>query len=212
MATAERPQSGGFARNGPKGDGASPWQPILDFWFLPKADPASGGDRPEWFRKDPAFDATIRDRFSAEIDAAIAGAYADWDCDPHGALARIILLDQFTRNVFRGTSLAFAGDLLAFAAAKAMVDSGRDRLLDRVERSFVYLPFEHAENVDAQERGVALFEALGRESGREGAAEWAIRHRDIIARFGRFPHRNQILGRASTPEETEFLKTPGSGF
>ena len=213
MAMAEPPQADDCARTGPARAAAdAPWHPILDFWFLPKADPASGADRAEWFRKDAAFDATIRDRFGAEIDAAITGAYADWDRDPHGALARIILLDQFTRNVFRDTPRAFAGDSLALAAAKAMVDSGRHRLLDRVERSFVYLPFEHAEDLDTQERGVTLFEALGRESGREGAAEWAIRHRDIIARFGRFPHRNQILDRASTSEETEFLKTPGSGF
>ena len=187
-----------------------PWQPVLDFWFHPEGHAAHGDDRIEWFRKDAAFDASIRERFLPDIERAIGGAFVEWDAEPKGALARIILLDQFTRNVFRDTPRAFAGDPLALAAATALVDSGRDRLLNRVERSFVYLPFEHAEDLDMQRRGVALYEQLGREMGRDDAAEWAIRHRDIIARFGRFPHRNAILGRESTPEEVEFLKSPGS--
>ena len=190
------------------------WQRILDFWFLPEDHAEHGDDRPEWFRKDAAFDASIREQFLPDIETALAGGFADWesDGDPRGALARIILLDQFTRNTFRDTPRAFAGDALALEAAKSLVDSGRDKLLGRAERSFVYLPFEHAEDLASQQRGVALNEALGRETHRENAAEWAIRHRDIIARFGRFPHRNQILGRESTPEEIEFLKTPGSSF
>ena len=191
-----------------------PWQHVLDFWFLPEDHAEHGDDRPEWFRKDAAFDASIRERFLPDIETAIAGGFAEWasDGDPRSALARIILLDQFTRNTFRDTPRAFAGDALALEAAQSLVDSGRDKLLDRVQRSFAYLPFEHAEDLASQQRGVALFEALGRETNRENAAEWAVRHRDIIARFGRFPHRNRILGRESTPEEIEFLKTPGSSF
>ena len=197
-----------------------PWQPILDFWFLADGQAGSGQERPEWFRKDPAFDASIRQRFLEDIETALTGGFAAWDrglshgapSDPRASLARIILLDQFTRNVFRDTPLAFSGDARALSEARSLVDRGADRQLNRVERSFVYLPFEHAEDLAMQERGVALFEELGRESGEEGAAEWAIRHRDIIARFGRFPHRNQVLGRTSTPDEIAFLKTPGSSF
>lgn len=191
-----------------------PWQRVLDFWFLPDSDSAYGEDRVEWFRKDPAFDASIGECFLADIETAVAGGRTEWDADPRGLgpLARIIVLDQFTRNVFRDTPRAFAGDALALTAATALVDSGRDRLLNRVQRSFVYLPLEHAEDIASQHKGVALYEALGRDTGREGTAEWAIKHRDIIARFGRFPHRNRILGRDLTAEEIEFLKTPGSSF
>ena len=133
------------------------WQPVLDFWFLPEEDPAHGQARPEWFGKDPAFDALIEQRFGATISRALAGEFVEWDDDPRGALARIILLDQFTRNVFRDTPKAFAGDALALAAACAMLKGGRDRILAPVERTFVYLPFEHAEDITMQERGVALF-------------------------------------------------------
>lgn len=188
------------------------WQPILDFWFLPEGDPGHGKSRPAWFRKDPAFDLLIQQRFGEAISGALAGEFVEWDSDPHGALARIILLDQFTRNAFRETPRAFAGDGRALAAARSMVDTGRDRMLDALEREFVYLPFEHAEDMAMQERSVALFNALATGSGLADIADYALRHRDIIARFGRFPHRNRILGRASTPEEIEFLKLPGSGF
>ena len=189
-----------------------PWQPILDFWFHPQGDAAHGEERAEWFRKDAAFDASIRARFLPDIERAIGGAFVEWDAESSGALARIIVLDQFTRNVFRDTPRAFAGDPLALSAASELVDSGRDRTLNRVERSFVYLPFEHAEDLAMQEKGVALYQQLGRETGRDDTASWAIRHRDIIARFGRFPHRNRVVGRESTPAEIEFLKTPGSSF
>ena len=189
-----------------------PWQPVLDFWFLPADDPGHGKSRPEWFRKDPAFDALIQQRFGDAIARALNGGFLEWDGDPRGALARIILLDQFTRNTLRDTPGAFSGDARALAAARAMVDGGRDRMLAPVERWFVYLPFEHAEDMTMQDRAVALFNAPAREPGLEGIAEYAVRHRDVIARFGRFPHRNRILGRPSTPEEIEFLKLPGSGF
>jgi len=191
---------------------APAWQPILDFWFLAVGDPGHGKARPEWFRKDPAFDALIHQRFGEEIGRALGGAFVEWDPDPRGALARILLLDQFTRNTFRDTPRAFAGDALALAAAREMVDAGRDRMLDAVGRWFAYLPFEHAEDMAMQDRSVELLRALATESGMEEILDYAVRHRDIVARFGRFPHRNRILGRASTPEETEFLKLPGSGF
>ena len=188
------------------------WQPILDFWFLPPGEPGHRTSRPEWFRKDAAFDLLIRQRFGDQIERALAGGLLEWDDEPRGALARIILLDQFTRNAFRDTPRAFAGDSLALAAALALVGAGSDRQLAPVERWFVYLPLEHAEDLAIQERSVALFNALAAEPGMEGIVEYAVRHRDIVARFGRFPHRNRILGRASTPEEDEFLKLPGSGF
>ena len=188
------------------------WQPVLDFWFLPEGDPGHLQSRPEWFRKDPAFDAAIRECFADDIARALAGGFPDWDADPRGALARILLLDQFTRNVHRDAPQAFAGDPLALAAAEALVDGGLDRGLPWVCRWFVYLPFEHAEDPVMQERSVALFDALAGESGLEGLTEYAVRHRDIIARFGRFPHRNRMLGRTSTPDEIEFLTLPGSGF
>lgn len=189
-----------------------PWQSVLDFWFLPPGDPGHLQSRPEWFRKDPAFDAAIRARFSDDIALAVAGGFTDWDADPRGALARILLLDQFTRNVHRDTPQAFAGDPVALAAAGRLVDGGLDRTLPFVMRWFAYLPFEHAEDPVMQERSVALFAVLASESGLEGLTEYAVRHRDVVARFGRFPHRNRILGRTSTPDETEFLKLPGSGF
>ena len=181
---------------------------ILDFWF----GPPPHSPRAEWFRKDAAFDATIVARFGEAIEAAIAGAHREWRADAHGALARILLLDQFTRNAFRGTARAFAGDCEALATAIDLVDRGLDRTLDRYERSFVYLPFEHSEDRAMQDRSIALFTALARDTGDRATLEWAEKHAAIIRRFGRYPHRNAALGRASTPEEIEFLKEPGSRF
>ena len=181
---------------------------ILDFWF----GPAPHSPRAEWFRKDAAFDATIKHRFGDAIDAAIAGAYREWCTDAQGALARILLLDQFTRNVFRGTARSFAGDAEALATATSLVDRGLDRTMDRYERAFVYLPFEHSEDRQIQDRAIALFTELAQETGDRGTLEWAAKHAAIIRRFGRYPHRNAVLGRASTPEEIEFLKEPGSSF
>jgi len=182
---------------------------VLDFWFLP-----AGGYRPEWFRKDEAFDAAIRAGFGAEVEAALAGTPPAAANDEE-LLARILLLDQFTRNIFRGTPRAFAGDAQALAIATQLVTSGRDKNLDPWQRWFAYLPFEHAESLLEQERAVALYAALRREAQGEAfgsAYDYAVKHRDIVARFGRFPHRNAILGRASTAEEIAFLKQPGSSF
>ncbi|CAG0962928.1 hypothetical protein BURK1_00809 [Burkholderiales bacterium] len=181
---------------------------ILDFWFGPPPHAA----RDAWFRKDDAFDAEIRARYGDAIEAAIGGAFEAWNATPRGALARIVLLDQFTRNAHRDTPGAFAGDPLALAVAGRAVDAGFDRRLDPVERWFVYLPFEHAEDAAAQERSVALFRSLARETGQHGALEWAEKHAAVIRRFGRYPHRNAILGRASTDDEIAFLRQPGSRF
>ena len=136
-----------------------------------------------------------------------------WAAEPLGALAQVIVLDQFTRNAFRDSARAFAGDERALAAARAMVDAGQDRLLSGVQRQFVYMPFEHAEDLAAQRQALQLFSQLGRdEPALADLLRWAQAHHDIIARFGRFPHRNALLGRASTPDEEAFLKTPGSSF
>jgi len=188
-------------------------QSVLDFWFGPADDPGHAQPRAAWFRKDDAFDAEIAARFGALIERALSGALDGWQADPASALARVIVLDQFTRNAFRGTARSFAGDGLALAAARAMVASGQDRRLTGVQRQFVYLPFEHAEDMAAQAQSLALFAQLEREMpALAGLLDWAQRHRDIIGRFGRFPHRNAVLQRESSAEELAFLQTPGSGF
>lgn len=191
----------------------SPWQAIFDFWFLPAGAPGHGQARAEWFRKDAAFDAEIRSRFGPLLEQALAGGLKHWDASPDGALARILLLDQFTRNAYRDSPRAFAGDALALACAQAVVTAGADRQLTPLQRWFVYLPFEHAEDMALQERSVALFAQLQKDSGSfEMALDYALRHRAVIARYGRFPHRNSILGRPSSADELEYLRQPGAGF
>ena len=189
-------------------------QDVLDFWFLPPEDPGYGQARPEWFRKDAAFDAQIRDRFGSLIGQAVAGGLREWDMEgPQGALARILVLDQFTRNAHRDTPEAFMGDTLALLAAQSLVDSGADRQLAPFQRAFVYMPYEHAEDARMQQCAVDLFARLAAEH--EGFGEmldYAHRHRGVIARFGRFPHRNPILGRASSADELQYLAQPGAGF
>ena len=186
---------------------------VLDFWFLPPDHPGHGQYRPEWFRKDEAFDAAISKRFSAEVEAALCSAYAGGPDEQ--LLARILLLDQFTRNIHRNTPHAFAGDAQALALAKMLVAAGRDKNLSPWQRWFAYLPFEHSESLLSQERSVALFAGLRREMQDEAfdnAYDYALRHREVITRFGRFPHRNAILGRVSTADEIDFLQQPGSSF
>jgi uncharacterized protein (DUF924 family) len=188
-------------------------QAVIDFWFGAPGSPERGTTREVWFRKDPAFDASIAQHFGALVERALAGELRDWDAEPPSALARILLLDQFTRNIFRDTARAFAGDALALRAAQALVASGQDRALPPEQRSFIYLPFEHAEDPAAQDEAVRLFARLEAEApALTGLVDWAQRHRAIVARFGRFPHRNALLGRASTPEELAFLQEPGSRF
>lgn len=186
---------------------------VLAFWFLTPDHPGHGVYRPEWFRKDETFDAMIRERFGADVESALSDA--DEDGPDEVQLARILLLDQFTRNIFRDTPRAFAGDAQSLASAITLVAAGRDKNLSPWQRWFAYLPFEHSESLLDQERAVALFDGLRREMQSEafdGAHDYALRHREVIARFGRFPHRNAILGRESTAEEIAFLAQPGSSF
>jgi uncharacterized protein (DUF924 family) len=186
---------------------------VLDFWFGRAGETFHLQPRPQWFRKDAAFDAAIRQRFGALIDAALRGELRGWAAQPLSALAQVVVLDQFTRNAFRDTAAMFGGDARALAAARAMVAAGTDRGLAGVQRQFVYLPFEHAEDRDAQRESMRLFAQLeADEPALRGLVEWARRHQEIVERFGRFPHRNAALGRASTPEEVEFLERPGSRF
>lgn len=181
---------------------------IVDFWF---GSPPHRS-RSEWFTKNAGFDQRVRDRFHADYVAAAAGELKGWLSSADGSLAYTILLDQFPRNMFRGTPRAFAADDLALAAARSSIDRGFDHALSPLQRAFVYLPFEHSENLADQQRAVELFEGLRGDAEAAGMVDYARRHRDVIARFGRFPHRNAILGRASTPEEQAFLRKPGSSF
>lgn len=186
---------------------------VLDFWFEPPSSPTYGRARPVWFRKDPEFDRLIAKRFGATIDAALEGGLQAWESlGPRAVLACIVVLDQFTRNVYRGSPRSFAGDARALALARAMTDAGTDRDLLPVQRWFCYLPFEHSENLADQDRSIALFAGLLDDPDAGGAHEWALKHREVIVRFGRFPHRNAILGRASTPDEAAYLAQPGAGF
>ncbi len=185
---------------------------ILDFWFGAPGSAEAGRTRDVWFRKDAGFDETIRTRFGEPIAVALAGGYGEWCVSAEGALARVLLLDQFTRNAFRDTPRAFAGDERALATAQDAIARGLDRALDPFGRWFLYLPFEHAEDAAMQRRALELYEALAAETGDRAPLEWAQKHAEVIFRFGRYPHRNDILGRASTPEELEFLAQPGSRF
>jgi uncharacterized protein (DUF924 family) len=188
-------------------------QAVFDFWFGAEGSAERGTQREAWFRKDASFDALIAQRFGGLVERAIGGELRDWDTEPASALARILLLDQFTRNIFRDTPRAFAGDTLALAAAREMVAQRQDQALPAEQRSFVYLPFEHAEDLAAQEEAVRLFGRLEADAPHlTGLLDYAQRHHAIVARFGRFPHRNAALGRESTAEELAFLQQPGSRF
>jgi uncharacterized protein (DUF924 family) len=196
---------------------APPPTDILDFWFGAAGSPERGQFRAEWFKKDAVFDETIRMRFGAVVEAALAGGLEEWEkgpaASPASALALILVLDQFPRNLYRGDARAFAGDARARDVAAAVIDRGWGQQLADLERIFAYMPFEHSEAVADQERSLALFGKLA--EGRPAFAstlDYAQRHYDIIARFGRFPHRNAALGRPSTTAELEFLAQPGSGF
>jgi uncharacterized protein (DUF924 family) len=170
---------------------------IVAFWR------EAGPDR--WFKKDAAFDDEIKRRFLATHEAAAAGRLTDWEQSAEGALALLILLDQFPRNMFRSEARAFATDPLARAVTSRAILNGFDGAFPDM-RGIFYLPFEHSENLADQERGLALYKAVGDEDG----LKWAVLHADIIRRFGRFPHRNAVLGRITTPDEQAFLD--GGGF
>lgn len=188
---------------------------ILNFWFGDPEAPNSeyGQQRKVWFQKRPEFDAEIRQRFLVDYEKAAAGDYQVWRQQPRPCLALILLLDQFPRNLFRGSPQAFATDPQALQTADYAVEKNFDRQLIPVERMFMYLPFEHCEELQAQHRCVALFqELIATAPELESTLEYAIRHREVIERFGRFPHRNEALDRKTTPSEAEFLQQPGSRF
>jgi uncharacterized protein (DUF924 family) len=193
---------------------------ILDFWFGHQPGDAATAQAQSrlWWRKDAAVDAGMRARFGMLLGDAARSAHDDWAGNPRGRLALILLFDQFPRNIHRDTPQAFAHDARALELALAGIAAGADQALRPIERVFCYLPLEHAESMAMQDRSVALFTALAAgvaEADREtfsAYVDYALRHREVIARFGRFPHRNRILGRASTPEEIAFLKQPGSSF
>ncbi len=186
----------------------APAAAVLDFWFA-----GSDAPRDEWFRKDASFDALIGERFGALVEHALTGGLAAWSHEPASALAQLIVLDQFTRNIFRDTPRAFAGDAQALAAARAMVARGDDLALAPLRRLFVYLPFEHAEDRATQQESLRLFAALVAADGSLASfLDYAQRHADVIDRFGRFPHRNELLGRDSSADELAFLQRPGSRF
>lgn len=185
---------------------------ILEFWFgSPGSEPA-GKSRKVWFIKDPAFDQEIRDRFLSPYEQVAAGHLNHWQETPQGCLALVLLLDQFPRNMFRGTPQAFTTDSKALSVARQAIAQGFDQQLPPVQRQFFYFPLEHSENLENQRQAVALFRKIKDDSETADSYPYALRHYEIIERFGRFPHRNQILGRKTTPKEAKFLDQPGSSF
>ncbi|APA85334.1 DUF924 domain-containing protein [Paraburkholderia sprentiae WSM5005] len=186
---------------------------VLDCWFGAPGTAEHGTERKLWFKRDDSVDTMLRERFGDLIDAANAGELDAWQATPLGALALVIVLDQFSRNCHRHTPRAFAADSKALQTAQRMIASGADRLLPDVQhRAFAYLPFEHDETLASQQESLRLFERLAQEPGGEGYYRYALRHAKVIERFGRFPHRNVLLGRESSDEEIAFLREPGSSF
>jgi uncharacterized protein (DUF924 family) len=184
---------------------------VLDFWFGREGEPGYGEFREEWFGKDPEFDQLVRDRFQVLREAAAKGRLDGWKEEARSCLALVILLDQFPRNMFRGDPNSYATDRKAQEIAEYAVDRALDRELPAFQRMFLYMPFMHSENLEHQRRSVELFGILAGED--EGdSTYYAVRHMEIIERFGRFPHRNEVLGRRTTVEEAEFLTQPGSSF
>jgi uncharacterized protein (DUF924 family) len=185
---------------------------VLEFWFGGEDDPEYGGFREEWFRKDPDFDARIAARFADLYDEAAAGELDGWREEAESCLALVIVLDQFPRNMFRGDGRTHAEDARALGASKYAVEHALDRELPAFQRMFLYMPFMHSESVEDQRRSVEMFERLAGEPGAPDVVSYAVAHKDIVERFGRFPHRNGILDRETTPEEAVFLTTEGSSF
>ena len=177
------------------------YQDVINFWFN-EIEPH------QWWVKDDDFDQLIRDRFSTFHDRAIKCELFEWRNVPQGRLAEIIVLDQFSRNMFRGTSKAFSQDAMALTLSQEAVSRGIDLELEPSERSFLYLPFMHSESLVIHNQAEMLYRQLGNSSN----LEFELKHKKIIERFGRYPHRNEILGRESTDEERAFLKEPGSSF
>ena len=183
-------------------------QAIHDFWFGSPDSEMYGEDRDEWFKSSEAFDDACRAAMSALFEPAASGSLDHWAAEVISGVALCLVLDQYPRNAFRGTAAWFATDAKALATSRRLVDGGLDTRMIKVQREFVYMPFMHSEDPADQEYSVKLFEELGDANN----LDFAIRHRDIVQRFGRFPHRNEILGRESTEEEVAFLKRPNSSF
>ncbi len=176
---------------------------ILSFWFE-ETQPQ------QWFQVSEAFDTDVKERFTDDYEKARDEIYEDWKKDADGCLALILLLDQFPRNMFRGTGQAFETDGKALVIAKYAVSKGFDQLLPPIKRRFLYLPYEHSENLNDQRKCVELFEKMKKDDPL--GHEYALKHLKVIEEFGRFPHRNEILGRMNTPEEEAYLAQPGAGF
>lgn len=185
---------------------------ILNFWFGQADEADYGKPKSFWFTKNPQFDQQLQTQFLFDYQQAAAGYLNSWQATPRSCLALILLLDQFPRNMFRGTPQAFATDSGALAAAQYAVAQGFDKQLLPVQRWFIYLPFEHSENLEHQRQCLELFSTLSNDPDSASPIDYARRHYAVIKRFGRFPHRNTILGRETTPEEAEFLMQPGSSF
>ncbi len=185
---------------------------LIDFWFGPPQSAERFSQRDLWFKVNPEFDEALRQRFQTLQRRAAQGGCAAWTREAEPCLALILLLDQLPRNLYRGTAEAFATDAEARAAARIALQCRFDRSLPASWRTFVYLPFEHSEDLADQELSLTLFGALARDAGFSRGEDYAKRHHAIIARFGRFPHRNKALGRISTPVEEAFLKEPNSSF
>jgi len=177
------------------------YQEILNFWFE-QTEPA------QWWKKDDAFDALLRERFSELHARASQCELYEWRKEPAGRLAEVIILDQFSRNMFRDSAKAFASDAMSLALSQEAIANGADQVLTRVQRSFLYMPFMHSESLKIHEVAVDLF----RKNGIQSNLDFEFSHKKIIEQFGRYPHRNKVLGRVSTKEEIEFLSQPGSSF
>ena len=197
------------------------WQPLLDWWFGADSGPATevaAARQGLWFGKRDSQDREAEARFGAQVEQALAGELQGWADDPQGWLAQLILLDQLPRMIFRDTPRAFAGDPLSRPLLRTGLDRGWDRRLTPIQRVFAYLIFEHAEDLPLQNRAVELFgDLLSQAAANErplfaNFLDFAERHQRVIARFGRFPHRNAILGRTSSAQELAFLREPGSSF
>ncbi|MGR6735416.1 DUF924 family protein [Pseudomonas chlororaphis] len=199
---------------------AAPWQPLLDWWFGSAEKPADivAEKGKLWFGKRDSQDLEARERFGDLVEQALTGGLTEWAQRPQGWLALVLLLDQLPRMLYRETPKSFAGDLRAQALVAQGIAADFDRQLPAMQRSFIYLVFEHCENLAVQNEAISRFVALQDEQPPEDRPvfadqlDYAERHQKIIARFGRFPHRNRILGRESTPEELAFLREPGSSF
>ena len=187
-------------------------QDILDFWFGREDEPGYGEFRDAWFQKNEDFDHEVTSRFDEDYERAADGELDGWREEARSALALVILLDQFPRNMFRGDGKTHAMDAKALAAAEYAVERALDRELPAFQRMFLYMPFMHSEDIETQRRSIELFERLAAEDGAPDLTSYATGHRDIVEKFGRFPHRNAILDRETTLEEAEFLTQPGSSF